>query len=130
MAALCFSHTSAERVQAGLAIATDALLIKNVKNYMMPMILKTVNDLSFQRVDFDGGYADKIALNLNVKDNNSVSLSFNQKSNGAILRAFNIQGEITGVIRYKVLFVTVDANFRVTFDYGAVTMQTTLPLST
>jgi hypothetical protein len=86
--------------------------------------------MKIPRIDFDNGYADKIDINMGIKDNNSVSLAFNQKSNGAVLRAFNIQGEITGILKYKVLFVSVDANFRVTFDYGAVSMQTTFPLGT
>ena len=96
----------------------------------MPVILKQVNDMILPRIYFDGGYVDKVNINLGVRDNNSVSLAFNQKSNGAVLRAFNIEGEITGIIKYKVLFVSVDANFRVTFDYGAVSMQTTFPLGT
>ncbi len=86
--------------------------------------------MNIPRINFDGGYVDRVNINLGIRDNNSVSLAFNQKSNGAVLRAFNIDGEITGIIKYKVLFVTVDANFRVTFDYGAVSMQTTFPLST
>jgi len=42
----------------------------------------------------------------------------------------NIEGQITGSLRYKILFVSIDADFKVTFDYGGVSMQTVLPLST
>ena len=89
-----------------------------------------MNQLDLGRISFDGGFVENMKINFGIKDKNSVTLSFNQKSNGVILRAFNVDGEITGYIKYKVLFVSVVANFRVTFDYGAISMQTTFPLGT
>ena len=82
------------------------------------------------RIDFDGGYVDQVRINLGIRDNNSISLGFNGEHNAVVLRAFNIGGEITGFIKYRYLFVTVNADFTVTFEEGAVSMETMLALAT
>jgi hypothetical protein len=43
----------------------------------MPAILEQINNLKIPRIDFDGGYVDRIDINLGIRDNNSVSLAFN-----------------------------------------------------
>ncbi len=63
---------------AGVAAAVDTLLVKNVKNYLMPMILRTVNELPIPRVDFDGGHADNFNLDLFIANNDSIALQFSE----------------------------------------------------
>ena len=43
----------------------------------MPVILKQVNKMEIPRIDFDGGYVDRVNISLGIRDNNSVSLAFN-----------------------------------------------------
>jgi hypothetical protein len=58
------SVTSA--VPAGAAAGMDLQLIKNIKNYVMPTILKEINSLKLPRIDYKGGYVENIEFNFNL----------------------------------------------------------------
>ena len=119
---------STQRVPAGVAAAVDTELIKNVKNYVMPMIINLVNNVAVPRIEFSGGHIDSINIDLGIKNNDSISLTFNQLVNGGILTAKDIDGVISGSIRYKILFISIGADVKVTFEPGAVTITSQLPL--
>ena len=44
----------------------DLQLIKNIKNYVMPTILKEINSLKLPRIDYKGGYVENIEFNFNL----------------------------------------------------------------
>lgn len=114
---------------AGIAAAVDTQLVTNVKNYIMPMILEYINNETLPRFDFDNGYVEDVKLNLFVKSNNSLQLSFNESINGGILTASDIGGSVTANVKYRALFITVKAKAIVTFDDNAVTLYGELPFT-
>jgi len=52
--------SQAQGVKAGVAAMVDTYLVRNVKNYIMPLIINQINQTPIPRIDFDGGYVDKI----------------------------------------------------------------------
>ena len=59
-----------------MAASADAELVKNVKNYIMPMILRIVNNVAVPRIDFDGGHVDNVNIDLYIQNNESIGLTF------------------------------------------------------
>ncbi len=53
-------------VPAGAAAGMDLELIKNIKNYLMPTILKEINTLQLGRIDYKGGYVENLSFNFNI----------------------------------------------------------------
>lgn len=119
---------SAQKLPAGVAISADTELVKNVKNYIMPMILKVVNEVKVPRIDFSGGHVDNLNIDLFLQSNESLTLKFSKAVNGGILRTQNINGMVSGSVKYKVLFISINADVKVTFDDGAISFVTELPV--
>jgi hypothetical protein len=63
-------------VKSGAAAGMDLDLIKNVKNYVMPKILRDINALKLPRIDYKGGYVENLQFNFGLKSNDSVSFTF------------------------------------------------------
>ncbi len=50
-------------VPAGAAAGTDIELIRNVKNYVLPSIIKQINAFTIPHLDYNGGYVEGITFN-------------------------------------------------------------------
>lgn len=92
--------------------------------------MRTINTVPIPRVDFDGGHVDNINLDLFVEHNDSISLAFSEAANGGILTTKDVNGMVSCSVKYKMLFITINADAKITFDQGAITMKATLPLHT
>ena len=51
-------------IPAGAAVGMDIDLIRNVKNYVLPDIIKQINALVLPRIDYKGGIVDGIRFDL------------------------------------------------------------------
>jgi len=61
-----------QSVPSGAAAGMDIDLVKNIKNYVMPTIIKDINALKLPRIDYKGGYVENLSINFNLKSNDSV----------------------------------------------------------
>ena len=53
-----FMTPSVEAVNSGAAVGMDIDLIRNVKNYVIPDIIKQINAFVIPRIDYKGGYVE------------------------------------------------------------------------
>ena len=80
LAAICISYVI--MTPAGVAAAIDSELVKNIKNYIVPVILKDINAVKTGRIDFDKGHVDNVEINLQNNNQDSVQILFNPSLNG------------------------------------------------
>ena len=83
---------SATAVPAGAAVGMDIDLIRNVKNYVLPDIIKEVNALKLPRIDFKGGYVDGLSFNFAIKSLDSIQFFFDPATNSIVLNCQDIFG--------------------------------------
>lgn len=57
---------------AGIAASVDIGVIDKVKNYVMPTVIKDINEFEIGKIEFDKGYVDNLNLNFGIKDLNSI----------------------------------------------------------
>jgi len=90
-------------------------LIKDVKNYVMPTIIKEINSLKLGDIAYQGGHVDNIDIKLFLASNNSVDFAFDPVQNAMVVTCNDISGHIYGRFHQKVTFFTVVGNFRADF---------------
>ena len=61
----CLYHL-VQSAPAGVAMAIDNELIVHTKNYLLPIVLKTINSVALPEIAFDNGHVNDIVLNLGV----------------------------------------------------------------
>ncbi len=60
LAFLAFLIAPTQSIPSGAAAGMDIDLVKNIKNYVMPTIIKDINDLKLPRIDYKGGYVENL----------------------------------------------------------------------
>eukprot|EP00347_Sterkiella_histriomuscorum_P011713 403371396 len=113
---------------AGVAMAVDIEVVNQVKNYGMPMMIDTINNLDLGKIEFSQGNVDNIKFDLHVKDLNSIQVGFSGQDNAVVMHAQDISGSISGTFKFKVLFITATGKFKVRLDQGGCTMSMKVPL--
>ncbi len=83
--ALASLMATVQAVPAGAAAGMDLQLVKNIKNYVMPIILKEINSLQLGRIDYKGGYVENINFNFKLLSNDSVDFAFDPVQNAVVL---------------------------------------------
>ena len=102
-------------VPAGAAVGMDLLLIKNIKNYVMPAIIRDINSLQLGRINYDGGYVENIKFNFGVASQDSVDFAFDPVANAIVFKCIDISGGINGNFRQKLLLISAKGNFKAQF---------------
>jgi hypothetical protein len=117
VAAVCIASLSpvANAVLAGAAAGMDITLVRNIKDYVVPVIIRDINNLRIGRLDHKNGYIENIVIQLALLNKDSVQFSFDPAQNAVVFTVNNIQGQITGDFHQKVLFFTSRGHFKVTF---------------
>lgn len=113
---------------AGLAAGMDLSLIKNIKNYVMPTILHDINSLQLPRIDYKGGYVENLAFHFNLESNDSVDFSFDPAQNAVVLTASNLNGQITGNFKQRLLLISATGKFKAAFKDGGISLKVVVPL--
>jgi hypothetical protein len=85
LAAIFASLSTVSSVPAGAAVGMDIDLIRNVKNYVLPRIIRDINALKLPRIDFNGGYVDGITFNFAIKSLDSIQFTFDPATNSIVL---------------------------------------------
>jgi hypothetical protein len=115
---------------AGVAATVDSGLISNVKYSFLPSVITTLNNYQIGKIEFDGGYVDNLAINLQINDYSKVQTDLSELENGVIFGISDVQGQIKGSFKYKVLFVSASGDFKVTFQEGGCKLHFDLPIHT
>ena len=53
-------------VPCGAAAGMDIYLVRNIKNYVIPYIIREINALRLPRIDYKDGYVENLVINLNL----------------------------------------------------------------
>lgn len=81
------SVTPAYANLAGIGMAVDIDVVNKIKDYAMPMVISTINSYDVGKISFDGGYVDDLKFNFQVKDLNSILVSFTGADNAIKMHA-------------------------------------------
>ncbi len=66
LAFLAIFASPTQSVPCGAAAGMDIYLVRNIKNYVIPYIIKEINALRLPRINYNGGYVENIVINLNL----------------------------------------------------------------
>ncbi len=106
----------------------DLDLIKNVKNYIMPYIIREINSQVLPRIDYNGGYVENVSFDFNLQSNDSIDFAFDPVKNAMVLSCQNINGQINGRFKQRLLLISATGNFRASFKNGGIGMHVTIPI--
>lgn len=106
----------------------DIDLIRNVKNYVLPDIIKQVNALKLPRIDFKGGYVEGITFNFAIKSLDSIQFYFDPATNSIVLNCQDIFGQIRGNFKYRLLLISASGWFKADLKDRGIGLTLKIPL--
>jgi hypothetical protein len=125
IAAMCACVSS---TPAGVAIAIDADVVKNSKNFILPGVITVLNELVLPQINFSGGYVKDIVFKLDPIDPQTVVTNFDGANNALSMKTEEVGGQFSGKFYYSFLLLWIEGNFDVKIKNGGAHLELDIPL--
>jgi hypothetical protein len=114
---------------AGIAAAVDIDVVSNIKNYIVPQFVETLNNLDMEDIVIDGGSVSNITFNFDPINSTSIVTDFKGSANAIQMSVADISGEFKGNFSYKFWIFKAKGTFKVTLEKGSTTMEMIMPFT-
>ena len=129
LASLSLLAALVSAIPAGAAVGMDIDLIRNVKNFVLPDIIKQINALVLPRIEYKGGYVDGIRFNFAIKSLDSIQFIFDPATNSLVINCQDIFGQVKGNFKQKLLLISASGWFKADFKDRGIGLTKKIPIN-
>ena len=113
---------------AGLAVAVDIDVVKNVKDYVMPIAITEINKIVIPDLSFEGGHISGVSFQISPISPDSIATEFNGADNSIVIRSDSLAGTFRASYFFGWEIFCIDGDFEVTIHPGSNVLLLNMPL--